>query len=75
MSIYQFTKFSRSASDFVPVFGDPCGPWIKSFAWLPRETYDGGLVWLRRIWKRRICKHHYLDGGADFWWQCRRFAP
>jgi hypothetical protein len=55
-----------------PVFGDPKGPWIKSFAWTPTFTIDAGWIWLRPIWKRHIHKHHWLDGGADFWWQhCR----
>ena len=58
-----------------PLFGDPKGPWIKSFAWLPRFTYDGGYVWLHRVWKRHIQKHQYLDGGADWWWQYRAYPP
>lgn len=51
------------------------GPWIGTFAWLPRFTSDSGTVWLRRCWKRHIQKHQYLSGGADWWWQYRRFAP
>ena len=58
-----------------PMFGDPVGPWIATFAWWPRFTFDGGTVWLRRVWKRHIFKHQHLDGGADWWWQFRRFAP
>lgn len=58
-----------------PMFGDPKGPWIKSFAWRPVFTFDGGNVWLRRVWKRHIFKHQYLNGGADWWWQYRRFPP
>ena len=59
---------------WVPIFGDPCGPWIKTFAWLPRFTYDAGYKWLCPIWKRHIHKHQYLDGGgSDFWWQYRRY--
>lgn len=57
-----------------PVFGDPCGPWIKPFAWLPCFTYDSGTVWLCKVWKRHIFKHQYLDGGgSDYWWQYSRF--
>lgn len=56
-----------------PCFGDPIGPWHRVFAWLPRQTFDGGWVWLRYIWRRRIQKHHYLFGGPDRWWQFRRF--
>ena len=63
------------ADGFVPMFGDPCGPWIKTFAWIPRNTFDGGWVWLRPVWKQRVVKHHYLDGGPGFWWEWRRFAP
>lgn len=58
-----------------PLFGDPCGPWIRTFAWFPRFTFDGGHVWLYWIWKRHIHKHQHLVGGADYWWQYRRFAP
>lgn len=58
-----------------PKFGDPCGPWIRAFAWRPRFTFDGGTVWLRRVWKRHIQKHDWLTGGGDFWWQYRRFRP
>lgn len=58
-----------------PLFGDPKGPWIRSFAWVPRFTYDAGTVWLCRVWKRHIHKHQYLDGGADWWWQFRKFPP
>jgi hypothetical protein len=65
---------NRRAND-QPLFGDPTGPWIRTFAWVPRFTFDGGTVWLRRIWKRHIFKHQYLCGGADWWWQYRRFDP
>lgn len=58
-----------------PMFGNPCGPWIRTFAWRPRFTFDGGNVWLCFVWKRHIYKHQYLQGGADYWWQYRRFAP
>lgn len=56
-----------------PIFGDPVGPWIRTFAWVPRFCFDAGHVWLRPVWKRHILKHQYLDGGADWWWQYRRF--
>lgn len=46
-----------------PIFGSPKGPWIRSFAWTPKFTYDSGWIWLRRCWKRHIHKHQYLDGG------------
>lgn len=58
-----------------PMFGDPVGPWIRTFAWRPRFTFDAGVVWLRPVMKRHIHKHQWLDGGADWWWQYRRFAP
>ena len=58
-----------------PMFGNPCGPWIRTFAWRPCFTFDGGKIWLQSVWKRHIYKHQYLRGGADYWWQYRRFAP
>lgn len=61
--------------DALPQFGDPCGPWIRIFAWRPRFTFDAGWVWLRPVWKRHVQKHGYLDGGPDYWWQYRRFDP
>jgi len=56
-----------------PLFGDPKGPWIAAFAWLPVFTFDAGYVWLRQVWKRHIHRHQYLHGGPDWWWQYRRF--
>lgn len=52
-----------------PSFGDPVGPWRSWFAWKPVRSYDGVLLWLCRVGRRRIQKHDYLPGGADFWWQ------
>lgn len=57
-----------------PLFGDPKGPWIRTFAWRPVFTFDSGHVWLRFVWTRHIYKHQYLDSGADWWWQYRRFT-
>jgi hypothetical protein len=56
-------------SDPIPLFGAPCGPWHWKFAWLPIRTYDARFVWLRWVARRTIQKHHYLPGGADFWFQ------
>lgn len=56
-----------------PLFGTPTGPWMLTFAWRPRHTFDGGWVWLRFCWKRYVHKHQWLDGGPDWWWQYRRF--
>lgn len=50
-------------------FGFPVGPWHDHFAWFLIRTYDDRLVWLRRVRRRRIQKHFYLDGGPDSWWQ------
>lgn len=58
--------------DWSPMFGNPIGPWHGAFAWRPVWTHDFGWVWLRRVWRRQIQKHQFLDGGADFWWQYRR---
>jgi hypothetical protein len=62
-------------TDFKPLFGEPCGPWIKTFAWLPVFTFDAGRVWFRTVWKRHIFKFQHLPGGPDYWWQYRRFPP
>lgn len=55
-----------------PLFGDAIGPWRTWFAWHPIHTYDGEFFWMRKVLRRRIQKHHYLEGGADFWWQYSR---
>ena len=55
------------------MFGSPIGPWVPAFAWLPVDTIDAGWVWLRFYRKRRVQKHQYLFGGADLWWQNRRY--
>lgn len=52
-----------------PIFGDAIGPWRPWFAWYPVESFDGVWMWLRTVGRRRIQKHEYLYGGADFWWQ------
>ena len=53
----------------LPQFGDPVGPWHSHFAWYPVRSYDRRFIWFRRCLRRAIQKHHYLDGGSDFWWQ------
>lgn len=61
---------STTATDpYAPSFGRPIGPWWRWFAWRPVDTVDRGTVWLRMVSKRRIYKHQYLNGGADFWFQ------
>ena len=65
----------RVAMSADPLFGNPAGPWISAFAYLPVWTSDAGWVWFCRVWKRHIQKHHWLDGGSDWWWQVIRFAP
>ena len=52
-----------------PRFGEPVGPWFHWFAWRPVETVDRGRCFLRPVWRRRIQKHSFLTGGADFWFQ------
>ena len=34
-----------------PAFGNPIGPWIRTFALVPHFTFDGGWVWLAMVWK------------------------
>ena len=58
--------------DARPTFGFPIGPWHRRFAWWPIDTFDCGWMWLRFVYRRRIQKHDYLNGGADRWWQYRR---
>lgn len=57
-----------------PMFGDPIGPWRPWFAWYPVRSYDGVLLWLCKVGRRRIQKHDYLIGGEPLaqWWQ---YAP
>lgn len=52
-----------------PTFGEPIADWHRWFAWRPVETVDRGWRWLRVVNRRRIHKHHFLLGGADFWFQ------
>ena len=54
---------------YEPSFGDAVAGWHRWFAWRPVETVDRGAVWLRVVNRRRIQKHHFLHGGADFWFQ------
>lgn len=54
-----------------PFFGEPIAPWKRWFAWRPVWTVDWGVVWLRFVERRHIHKHHWLDGGPDYWWQHR----
>jgi hypothetical protein len=58
-----------SADKLAPAFGSPVTGWWRRFAWVPVWTVDRGYVWFRPVWCRRIAKHHYLDGGPDFWFQ------
>lgn len=59
------------SDDAKPAFGYPVADWHRIFAWLPVDTYDQGWKWLRRVERRRIQKHSYLDGGDCRWWQYR----
>lgn len=53
-----------------PLFGFPVGPWRRLFAWWPVRLFDGTLVWLRFVRRRRIQPHNYLyDGVNAAWWQ------
>ena len=59
----------RGMNEFNPRFGFPICAWYKWFAWHPVCTIDRGWRWLRFVNRRRIAKHDYLYGGADFWEQ------
>lgn len=61
---------TRGSGDW-PMMGFPLGPWRKRFAWLPVDTYDEGVKWLCYVERRRIQKHHHLDGPNLRWWQYR----
>jgi hypothetical protein len=52
-----------------PMFGNPIGPWRRCFALLPTRTFDGCLVWLRPLVRRRIQLHQHLPGPGYQWWQ------
>ena len=56
-------------SNFQSMFGDPITDWFRWFAWRPVETVDRGWRWMRPVWRRRIAKKDFLDGGGDFWFQ------
>lgn len=56
-------------SRYDPAFGEPVSDWFRWFAWRPVETIDRGWRWLRPVWRRRVHRHQYLRGGADFWFQ------
>lgn len=58
-----------SRNSYTPAFGRPIADWHKWFAWRPVNTVDRGTMWLRFVWRRRIEKHDYLDGGPDRWFQ------
>lgn len=51
----------------VPMFGNPVGPWHRWFAWRPVATIDRGLVWLRRVNRRRYQSKPYLPGPTFTW--------
>ena len=54
------------------VFGDYIGGWHRKFCLLPRKTYDGRIVWLRWVWRRRVLlkEHIQLDHplARAQWW-------
>lgn len=54
---------------YQPTFGDPVTEWFRWFAWHPVKTVDRGWRWLWVVRRRRIQRHAYVDGGADFWFQ------
>lgn len=64
-----------SKYEYNPTFGRPISPWVKWFAWRPVKTEDYGLVWLRKVYKRRCQTHDYLSAPMMQWWQYARIKP
>lgn len=58
-----------------PRFGFAVNEWAKCFAWLPVVTFDGRLVWLRPVMRRRFHLHDYLNGGPEQWWVYATIRP
>jgi hypothetical protein len=54
---------------FRPAFGSPMTGWFLWFAWRPVDTVDRGWRWLCWVWRRRIQRHDWLEGGRDLWFQ------
>ena len=52
-----------------PLFGTPIAPWHWWFSWHPVGTWDGRIVWLVPVMRRRIQKHSYLTGPDFNWWE------
>ena len=48
---------------------NPIAAWFPWFAWHPVETVDRGWRWGCFVWRRRIAKKPFLEGGGDFWFQ------
>jgi hypothetical protein len=64
-----------SKDKYQPTFGEPVSDWVKSFAWLPKDTIDYGLVWLVKVYKRRCQPHDYLSGPQTPWFQYLKGKP
>ena len=52
-----------------PVFGDWIGPPRQWWAWYPVRTFDGMLVWLRPVIRRRAQTKLTLPGPTLHWWE------
>ena len=50
-----------------PMFSQYASPWHKWFAWRPVTTWDGRLVWLKVVYRRRIFPSLLIEGCADPW--------
>jgi hypothetical protein len=51
-------------------FANPCGPWVETFAWIPRRMWHGRWVWLRPAWRQAMVVHEHLTpGGGDVFWR------
>jgi hypothetical protein len=51
-----------------PMFGYIGGSWHQWFAWHPIITYDGRMIWLKRVWRNRAFPYEYCTNATPWWW-------
>ncbi|WP_191057789.1 hypothetical protein [Geminicoccus harenae] len=53
-----------------PRFGYPIAQWHRWLAWRPVKCWDGRIVWLRMVYRRRCQLYGYLSPSFPHqWWQ------